>query len=141
MTILTVPNEFKYENGKGNNDFSSDVYKLILMADTFSFNKDTHGTYSDVSASEISSTGGYAAVTLTVSSAWAQDDTNDKGSISWSNVTFTASGGDFDDFGSAIVYNDSHASDLIVGHIDFEQTIVLASGNSFQLQQLGFDAS
>ena len=141
MTILTVPNEFKFENGKGNNDFSSDTYKLILMSDSFTFNKDTHGTYSDVSASEISSSGGYAAQTLTVDSAWAQDNVNDKGTIAWNNVTFTASGGDFDDFGSAIVYNDSHGSDVIVGHIDFEQTISLANGNSFQMQSLGFDAS
>lgn len=141
MTILTVPNEFKYENGKGNNDFSTDTYKIMLMADTFTFDKDTDGTVSDVSADEISSTGSYARITLTVDSAWAQDNTNDKGSIAWNNVTFTASGGDFDDFGSAIIYNDSHASDLIVGHIDFEQTISLVSGNSFQMQSLGFDAS
>lgn len=141
MTILTVPNEFKYENGKGNNDFSTDVYKIMLMADTFTFDKDTDGTVSDVSADEISSNGSYARITLVVDSAWAQDNSNDKGSIAWNNVTFTASGGDFDDFGSAIIYNDSHASDLIVGHIDFEQTISLANGNSFQMQSLGFDAS
>lgn len=141
MTILTVPNEFKYDNGKGLNDFSTDVYKIMLMADTFTFDKDAHGTVSDVSASEITSAGSYARATLSVDSAWAQDNTNDKGSIAWNNVTFTASGGDFDDFGSAIIYNDSHASDLIVGHIDFEQTISLANGNSFQMQSLGFDAS
>lgn len=141
MTILTVPNEFKFDNGKGLNDFSTDTYKIMLMDDTFTFDKDTDGTVSDVSANEISSTGSYARVTLTVDSAWAQDNTNDKGSIAWNNVTFTASGADFDDFASAIIYNDSHASDLIVGHIDFEQTISLANGNSFQLQSLGFDAS
>jgi len=140
MTILTVPNEFKFENGSGNNDFSSDTFKIMLMDDTFTFNKDTHGTVSDVVANEISSNGGYARATLTVDTAWAQDNTNDKGTISWNDVTFTASGGDFDDFGSAIIYNDTHASDLIVGHIDFEMTVSLANGNSFQMQSLGFDS-
>lgn len=141
MTILTVPNEFKFDNSKGLNDFSSDTYKLILMVPAFSFNKDTHGTYSDVSASEITSAGGYAAVTLTTKTAWNQNDTDDIGEIEWNNVTFSASGADFDDFGSAIIYNDDHASDLIVGCIDFETTISLPNGNSFQLQTLGFNAA
>lgn len=141
MTQLIVPNEFKFENGKAANNFSSHVYKIMLMADGFTFNKDTHGTVADVSASEITSAGGYARITLTVDAAWAQDNTNDKGSIAWNNVTFTATGADFDDFSAAIVYNDTHASDLIVGCIDFEATIALANGNSFQMQALGFDAS
>jgi hypothetical protein len=141
MTILTVPNEFKFDSQKALNNFSTHVYKIMLMDDTFVFDKDTDGTVADVSANEISSTGGYARQTLSVDVAWAQDNTNDKGSISWDNVTFTASGADFDDFESAIIYNDTHASDLIVGHIDFEATISLANGNSFQMQSLGFDAS
>lgn len=143
MTILTVPNEFKFENGKAANNFSSHVYKIMLMKPTFTFNKDTHGTVADlvVATYEISSAGSYARITLAVDVAWAQDNTNDKGSIAWDNVTFTASGADFDDFGSAVIYNDTHASDLVVGHIDFEATISLANGNSFQMQSLGFEAS
>lgn len=141
MTILTVPNEFKYDNGRMLNNFSSHTYRIMLMNTTFTFNKDTHGTVSDVSANEITSAGGYAQATLSVDSAWAQNNTDDRGNISWDNVTFTASGAAFDNFKSAIIYNDTHASDLIVGHIDFEATISLANGNSFQLQSLGFDAT
>ena len=141
MTILTVPNEFKYDNGRKLNDFSADVYKIMLMADGFTFDKDTHGTVSDLSASEITSAGSYARGTLSVSTAWSQDNSGDKGAIEWSNFTFAASGAAFDDFSAAIVYNDTHASDLIVGCIDFEMTITLVNGNSFQMQNLGFDAA
>ena len=141
MTILTVPNEFKYDNGRKLNDFSADTYKIMLMADGFTFNKDTHGTVSDIVSSEITSAGSYVRQTLSVDTAWNQDNTDDKGEIAWSNVTFTASGAAFDDFDAAIIYNDSHASDLIVGCIDFEMTISLANGNAFQMQNLGFDAS
>ena len=141
MTILTVPNEFKYDNGRKLNDFGADVYKIMLMADGFTFNKDTHGTVSDISASEITSAGSYARKTLAVSTAWNQDNTDDKGEIAWDNITFSASGGAFDDFNAAVIYNDTHASDLIVGCINFEMTVSLVNGNSFQLQNLGFDAT
>lgn len=140
MTILTVPNAFKYENGKGNNDFSSHVYKAILLNDTFVFDKDAHGFLADVASYEISSAGGYAEITLTPSTAWNQDNTEDTGSIRWSNITFTASTGNFDAFCALIVYNDSHASDLIIGCAEFEETIEVNNGYSFQLQLLGFDS-
>ena len=142
MTILTVPNEFKYENGKGANDFSAHSYKIILMGSGFVFDKDAHGTYADVSASEISGNGGYTVggQALTVDSAWAQDDANDKGAIAWEDATFTASGAAFDDFCAAIIYNDSHASDLIVGCIDFETDLSVPDGLTFQIQNMGFES-
>ena len=142
MTILTVANEFKYENGKGANDFSTHSYKLILMASGFTFDKDAHGTYADVSASEISANGGYTVggQVLTVDVAWAQDNANDKGAIAWNDVSFTASGAAFDDFCAAIIINDSHAGDLIVGCVDFETDLSVPDGLTFQIQNLGFES-
>ena len=138
----TVSNEFKYEKGKGNVDFSSDTFKCILMAPGFTFDKDVHGTYSDVSGEEISSTGGYTVggQTLSTDSAWAQDNTNDKGSISWSDESFAASGADMDTFCAAIMYDDSHGSDVIVGCIDLGADVTIPDGESFQLRNLSFDS-
>ncbi|MGB5217107.1 MAG: hypothetical protein WBN66_02295 [Smithella sp.] len=136
MATMTTPNEFKFESGKGANNFSSHVYKLMLMADGFVFNKDTHGTVEDVAASEITSAGGYARKTLVVDSAWAQDDANDKAVISWVDVTFTPSGAAFDDFCAAIIYNDTHAGDLIVGCIAFDATLTVPDGQSYQIQNI-----
>jgi hypothetical protein len=143
MATLTISNEFKYERGLGSVDFSSDTFKVILMASGFTFDPDSHGTYADVSASEIADGNGYTAggETLSASSAWAQDNTDDDATISWSNVTWTASGGAIPDFDAAIIYDDTHASKVIVGCIALDSTVSLASGSSFQLQNLGFSAS
>ena len=145
---LTVSNEFKYQMGLGAVNCSSDTFKVILMADGFTFNKDTHGTYSDVSASEITNAGGYTVggYTLTVDSAWAQDNTGDESGLTFVDKTFTASGAAFDTFCAAIIYDDTHANydfgtsvDVILGCIDFGQNIDVADGNSFQLQDMGYD--
>ena len=141
MAILTLSNNFKELIGTGAIDLSSDTFKVALMGSGFTFDPDTHGTWADVSASELAGGSGYTAggETLTVSSAWAQDNTDDQGTVSWNNVTWTASGGDIGPFRAAIIYDDTHASDVIVGCIDFETDITTADGNIFQLQDLGLD--
>lgn len=138
---LTVPNGFKYEMGIGAVDMSSNAHKVILMASGFVFNPDTHSTYASLSASEITNAGGYTVggYALTVDSAWAQDDVNNRASITWMDKTFTASGAAFNTFCAAVIYNDTHASDLVIGCIAFGQDINVADGNSFQLQDMGYN--
>jgi hypothetical protein len=137
---LSIPNKLFYEMGIEGVNFSSDTFKVILMGDGFTFNPDTHGTYSDVSASEITSAGGYTVggVTLTADSAWAQNNTDDNSGMTWNDEIFTASGAAFDTFCAAIIYDDDNASDVIIGCIDLGQNIDIAAGSSFQLQDLGF---
>lgn len=139
----SIPNEFLFESGKSAIDFSNDDFKVILMASGFTFNPDTHGTYSDVSASEIDNSGGYTVggYALVESSAWAQNNTDNTAEIAWADHTFTASGAAFDAFCAAIIYDDTHASDVIVACIALGQDISLADGSSFQLQDLGFKKS
>lgn len=115
-----VSNKLKYELSIGAVDFANDTFKIILMQSGFTFNKDTHHTYSDVSASELSSGNGYTANSKTLSGVTVtEDDTNDRCEVSWSNVTWTASGGAIGPSPGAIIYDDTHASDIIVGYIDF----------------------
>lgn len=140
----TVSNRFKLELGKAAIDFSSDVFKAVLMEDGFVFDKDAHGELADVNGAPseiISATGGYEEKTLVVDTAWNQDDTNDLAFIDWENVTWTASGANFDDFDGILVYDSSHADDVIVGYIDLGQTITLVDGNSFQAQNMGFETT
>lgn len=135
----TVSNKLKYELGLGTVNFSSHVFKAMLLDTSFVYNQDTHGYVSDVVSDEITSAGGYARVTLTVDVAWNQNDTDNKGAVAWDNITFTASGASFDDFVAVVIYDDSHASDLIIGCIALGQTLSVGDGNSFQLQNIGFE--
>jgi hypothetical protein len=135
----TLSNRFKLELGKGAVNLSSDAHKVILMASGFVFNKDIHGTLADISASEITSNGGYAMKALITDVAWNQDNVNDLAFLDWKDVTWTAAGADYDGFCAAIVYNDTHADDIVVGCIDFGEIITLIDEAGFRLQDIGFE--
>lgn len=115
-----VGNKLKYLLATGAIDFSSDTFKIILMQSGFTFNKDTHHQYSDVSASELATGNGYTANSKTLAGvAVTEDDTDDRTEVTWSNVTWTASGGAIGPTPGAIIFDDTHADDAIVGYIDF----------------------
>lgn len=115
-----VSNKLKYLLATGAIDFSSDSFKIILMQSGFTFNKDTHHQYSDVSASELGTGNGYTANSKTLAGvSVTEDDTDDRTEVTWSNVTWTASGGAIGPTPGAIIFDDTHADDAIVGYIDF----------------------
>lgn len=121
-----LANNFLEQLLKGDIDFDSDTFKIILMASGFSFNRSTDVDYSDVSASELATLYGYTAGGATLANVVvAQDDTGNAGVVTWDNASWTASGGDLVTSG-AIIYDDTHASDAIIGYIDFggDQTLL-----------------
>ena len=119
----TVANKIKYMLALKKIDFSADSFKIILMASGFTFNKDTHAGYADVSGSELPTANGYTVNTKTLAGvAVTQDDTDDRTNITWSNVTWTASGGPIGPTPGAIIFDDTPTTptaDPIVGYIDF----------------------
>ena len=119
----TVANKLKYLLATKAIDFANDSFKIILMQSGFTFNKDTHHAYADVSASELATGNGYTANTKTLSGvAVTEDDTDDRTEVTWSNVTWTASGGAIGPTPGAIIFDDTVAAptaDPIVGYIDF----------------------
>jgi hypothetical protein len=129
----TMSNHFKYQLGTGNIDFSSDVFKMILLDTTFTFDKDSHATLADVTASQLSTGYGYTQDDKTLANvALAENDTDDKFTASWDSVTFTASGGSIGAFGAAIIYDDTTSDDTIVCCIDLGVDKTIADGESYQ---------
>ena len=121
----TASNKIKYLLATQAINFLTDSFKIILMASGFVFNKDTHHGYADVSASELATGYGYTRNTKTLAGvAVTEDDTDDRCEVTWSNVTWTASGGAIGPTPGAIIFDDTVTDDPIVGYIDFggEQT-------------------
>jgi hypothetical protein len=115
-----APNHIKYLLATGAIDFSGDSFKIILMQTGFVFDKDVHEEYADVSGNELATANGYTQGSKTLSGvAVTEDDVDDRCEIVWSNVTWTASGGAIGPASGAIIYDDTVASDPIVGYIDF----------------------
>jgi hypothetical protein len=111
-------------------DMNSDTFKIILMASGFVFNRATHVNLAAVTASQLATNYGYTAGGATLSGvSLAQDDVNNGANVTWSNATWNISGGSITASG-AIIYNDTHASDLIVGYIDFGGDQTCLSGGT-----------
>jgi len=102
-------------------DFDNDSFKIILMDTGFTFDRDAHATYANVSASELATGNGYTQDTKTLSAAptVTEDDANDRLSVTWDNVTWTAAGGSIGPTPGAIIYDDTTGDNTVVGYIDF----------------------
>ena len=104
----TVANKARYELCTGNIDFSSDTFKIILMASGFTFDPDTHHGYADVSASELANGNGYTTGGNTLAGvAVTENDTTNLCEVTWNNTTWTASGGSIGPTPGAIIFEPS----------------------------------
>jgi hypothetical protein len=123
-------------------DESTDVYKIILMNDTFAFNKDTHALLADVTASQLSTGFGYTQSNKELTGVVvSENDVNDKASTIWDDVIWTASGGSIGPAGAAIIYNDTIAEKPIACCIDFGTDFNILDGFSFLIQAPEIDLS
>jgi len=140
--ISTLSNHYKKQLAEGNINFSSNVYKIILTDTSFTFDKDLHATLADVTSNQLSTGNGYTQNNKTLANvSITEDDTNDKASITWDNVTWTASGGSIGGTGAACIYDDTTSDDTIIGCIDFGSDFTIEDGVSFQLQNIQIDLS
>jgi hypothetical protein len=138
--ICTLSNHFKYQKNAKQIDLSSDTFKIILMDDTFAFDKDAHATLADVISSpshELPTGNGYTQQNKTLSGGTlTEDDANDRAFRTFDNVTWTASGGDIGPTGAAVIYDDTTGDDTVVGCIDFGMDYTIPNGSSLQLQNI-----
>jgi len=124
----TIANKLKYLLAVGAIDFSTDIFKIILMDTGFVFDKDTHHGYADVSGEELPTGNGYTAGAKTLTGVTlTEDDVDDRTEIRWANVTWTASGGSIGPTPGAIIFDDTvttPTADPVISYIDFggEQT-------------------
>jgi len=135
----TVSNKIKYALNTKKIDFSADTFKMCLMDTGFSFDKDAHHYYSDISASEIASGNGYTTGGATMAGvSVTEDDTNDRTTVAWStNPSWTASGGAISAIG-AIIYDDTATDKPIVGYISFGTTESAVDTKIFTVQTVVF---
>lgn len=125
MATFTFFQDFKEQLAKGNHNFGTDTIKVRLTNATP--NAATWTTLTDVTAI----TGGsYADQTSTI----AVTETGGTATIggTGSDVTFTASGSDFTQCQYAVWYNDTHASDLLIGYVP-TGAVTVTNGNSLTL--------
>ena len=120
-------------------DFANDTFKIRLMADGFTFDKDSHAEWSDCSASELANGNGYTTGGNTLSGvSVTEDDSNDRCSVAWSNSSWTASGGDIGPSPGAVVIDDTVTDDPVVGYVDFGGDQTAADGATGTIANIEF---
>ena len=113
-------NRAKLELLKGAIDFTTDIFKIILMGNAYAFNPASAGGYADLSASELITGFGYTAGGLTLAGVTVtQDNALGLGKVVANNVAWTAAGGPIGPASGAIIYDDTHGSKVVIGYIDF----------------------
>lgn len=120
--------QFILELFTAEHDVESDDLVIALMDSGFTFDPETDAVWSDVSADEITSAGGYASQSLT-SVAVSIDSGVIK--IDCDSPVFTAVGDNFDGAIAAVVYNNTHASKTIVLALIFGATYTTAEDTNF----------
>jgi hypothetical protein len=107
--------------------FGTDHVLKVYLTNTAP-NVATHAVKADLA--EITNQNGYTAPVDV-----ENDGTRSGGTVSIAVVdkTITASGGTIGPFRYGVVYNDTHASDALVGYYDYGSSITLQDGDSFVL--------
>jgi hypothetical protein len=128
----TLANNFLEQLLKATVDFDSDTFKIILLDSSYVFDRVNDVGYADVIAHELATLYGYTAGGATLTGlVVAQDDTTDAGTVDWSTVNWTASGGSLVASG-AIIYDDTVTAapiaNIVIGYIDFGGTQTVVSG-------------
>jgi hypothetical protein len=127
---VTIPNHLKYLlvyaylNGA--------TVDIILMDTGFVFDQDNHALYADVSASELATGNGYTAGGVALTGiAFSEDDADDRAEVTWSNKSWTASGGSIGPSPGAMLFVDSETDDPILQYIDFDGDKTEPDGGTF----------
>jgi len=138
---VTLSNHIKYLILTAGIDFSSHVFKIILMQTGYTFDKDADALYADVSGSELATANGYTAGGFTLTGvAVSEDDTDDRAEVTWNSATWVASG-TIGPSPGAIIYDDTATDDPIVQFIDFGGDMTQASGGTATIANIEFRAA
>lgn len=136
MANFTPSNRFLHELHVGGVDLSLDDLFVALMDSGFIFDRDAHSIWSDVSGSELPAGNGYSTGGQALSAPALgdiEDDANDWSQITWDHIVWVAAGGEIGPSPGAIVYDATHADDIILGYFDFGGDQTASSAGVFTL--------
>ena len=110
--ILTTSNHYKYQLMKKKIDLSADTLVMILMNNTYAFDKDADATLANIAADQLSTGNGYTQNAKELANLYLiEDDANDKGAMTCDDISWTASGGSIGPTGAAVLLDFSALDD------------------------------
>lgn len=131
-STFTFCQNFSEALGTGVHNLASNTFKIALS--NTAPNLATMAVLADIT--QISSGGGYtggAGGGFTLTSP-TYTETGGTATFDGTSTTLTASGGSFGPFRYAWLYNDTAASDPLIGVVDYGSSITVNDGESFEYQ-------
>lgn len=132
-TTFTPSNRYLRELHTGGVNIQTDSIRIILMASGFTFDRDAHAVLTDISGSELSGGNGYTTngiILANVDVTNIEDDTNDRSDITWDDASWVASVGSIGPTPGAIIYDDTHANNIVIGYHLFSSVRTATAGDT-----------
>lgn len=127
MATAQIFNSFKEAINEKVHNLATDTLKFMLTNTAPSLANTIKTDITEIAAANGYTAGGTA---VTVSSSAQSGGTY---SLVLAACTFTAAGGDIGPFRYAVLYNDTAASDPLVGYVDYGTAYTLPNGQPFTL--------
>jgi len=128
VATFTLFDEFSFRLGNKEIDLNSDTFKAVLT--NTAPDQAAHTVLTDIT--QIANGNGYLTGGATLANlSWAETEAG-SGIWRWSfdDPSWTASGGDIATHRYLVVYDDTHANDVLVGYVDRGASAVITSGNT-----------
>jgi hypothetical protein len=125
MAAFNKFQDFVEALGLGEHNLSTGVLKVYLSNATPSASADAD----KADLAEISAGNGYTAGGEDSTNVWAE--ATGTGTLTGTDITWTASGGTIGPFRYAVLYNDTHSTDGLIGWWDYGSSITLNDGEQF----------
>lgn len=127
---LTLSNHYKYQLMKKKIDLSADTLIMILMNNTYAFDKDADATLADIAADQLATEYGYTQNTKELANkVLSEDDPNDKGKMVCDDISWTATGGSIGATGAAVLLDFSAIDDTEFFTTETDRTFTGGSTN------------
>lgn len=114
----------------GKTNYGSDTFKALL---TNTAPTSSNHVYGDVSAGELTTTGGYTVGGATITMGHSNSSGTETVTASAGSPTWTGSGGGMGPFRYVVIYDSSAATETLQCWFDYGSSISLNSGDTFTI--------
>ncbi len=141
----TVNNRCKFDLGRARINFSSDQFITVLFAAAVTVNIDTMHGYGalqgfDPTTQELATANGYTqAAKILAGVSYTEDDTDNRAETTWTNPSWTASGGNIGPTPAAGIYDNTATDKPFIFFVDFGGNQTAATGTNFVINNLAFN--
>lgn len=131
---VTYSNHFRYMLSTKEIDFKNDSFVIVLLDDGFVFDKDSHATLSDITASQLATNYGYTQDTKALSSVSVTE--GDASIVTWADVEWIANGGTIGPSAAACIVDTTTGDDTVVLCIEFGEAASALDGYHFKITDI-----